>query len=361
MIVFITKKLADKMKLSPPERAVDDEFLTWRANYVQESGFCFVIFMNDASRFNIVINEAKAAKLKKLPELFIEVLRDTLLTLGVNPGVADRYISELGETTYARNSDRKKTVQLNTNTRTVWWALRDYASDTDSSVIANNDIYNTSGTDEVIEPKKKMLELLGQYGLPVRKARAYDLNVRLDLDGKDAVRRLRVPAIMTFEQLHKVLQKAFGWKNYHLYDFGLFKEWSENRYSTPDVELVVESNQYDAYETNPNAKSMAGVRLCDYLQEYNKILYRYDYGDDWHHYIEVEKTIEDCNDSLPILLSGDGDSPPDDVGGSGGFAEFIEVIADPEHEDYEHLTQWAKSQWWRPFDFDRMASIINGK
>ena len=185
MNIFITKELAEKLKLSPPKRAVDDEFLTWRANYVQKSGVRLVIFMNDASRFNIVINEAKAAKLKRLPELFIEVLRNTLLMLGVNLEVTDRYISELGEITYARNADRKKTAQLNANTRTAWWALRDYVSDSDSSVIANNDIYNTSGTDEVIEPKKKMFELLGRYGLPVRKARAYDLNVRLDLDGKD--------------------------------------------------------------------------------------------------------------------------------------------------------------------------------
>ena len=81
---------------------------------------------------------------------------------------------------------------------------------------------------------------------------------------------------------------------------------------------------------------MAGVKLCDYLPMYNKILYRYDYGDDWHHYIEVENIIEDCGDSLPILLSGDGDAPPEDVGGAGGFAEFLEVMADPGHEDYEH-------------------------
>ena len=361
MNLYITKKLADKLKVTPPGKPVEDTFLSWRAHYVQESGFRFVVFMNDASRFNIVINEAKAAKLKRLPGMFLSVLRDTLLSLNVNPEVIDRYIVELGEITYAKNSDRKKTAQLNANTRSAWWALRDYTADIDLSVEANRDLYNTSGVDEVVVPREKMLELLRRYGLPVIKTRAFDLNVRLDLDGKDAVRRLRVPANMTFERLHKLLQTAFRWKNYHLYDFGLFKEWSDDFYATADVELVVESDQYDAYESNPEAISIAGVKLSDYLPEYDKILYRYDFGDDWHHYIEVENVINDCEDNLPILLSGEGDSPPEDVGGTGGFIEFLEVIANPEHEEYEHYTQWSKSQWWKPFDFEQAARMINGK
>jgi hypothetical protein len=127
------------------------------------------------------------------------------------------------------------------------------------------------------------------------------------------------------------------------------------------VELVLESDQYDAYEANREAKSIAGVRLSDYLSEYTKILYCYDFGDDWHHYIEVENIIDDCDEELPILLSGSGDSPPEDVGGAGGFAEFLDVIADPEHEDYAHLTEWAKSQWWKPFDIEMTARRVKAK
>jgi hypothetical protein len=73
--------------------------------------------MNDANRFTVIINEAKAAKLKRLPELFIQTLRGTLLTLCVNPEVVDKYIVELGEITYAKNADRKRTAQLNSTTQ----------------------------------------------------------------------------------------------------------------------------------------------------------------------------------------------------------------------------------------------------
>jgi hypothetical protein len=355
MVLHITKKLADKLKLSPAPATAADGLFSWRANYVQEHGQRFVVFMNDASRFIVVINGAKMAKLKRLPDLFIQTLRETLRSFGVDPEVIDRYIAEAGETAYAKNADRKKTAQLNKSADTAWWSLRDYDGDVDLSVCASST--KIFSTDESFTPKDKMLNLLGKYGLPVLKFHAYDLNVRLELGGRDAVRRLRVPASISFKRLHRVLQAAFGWTNHHLYNFGLLKEWSEDYFAQPDVELVLSE---DDFEINPDARLMTGVKLSDYVPEYRKILYTYDYGDNWQHYIEVDNIIDGCSEDLPLLLSGEGDAPPEDVGGTGGFAEFLEVIADPGNEDYEHMTAWVKMQWWKPFDFEATARQVKG-
>jgi hypothetical protein len=358
MTLHITKKLADKLNLNPVAESVTDEFLSWRANYVQGHGKRFVVFMNDASRFTVILNEAKAAKLKKLPELFITALRDAFLAIGVNSEVIDRYIADLGSVTYAKNSDRKKTAQLNKSADLTWWALRDYTSDVELSLCVSNIECGTFSSDEAFTPRIKMLELLGRYGLPVRKFRALDITVRLDLDGNDAVRKLRVPALITFEQLHLVLQAAFSWKNRHMYSFVLFKKWSDNYYARPDIELVASEEDFEA---NPGAKLMEGLSLADYVPEYRRILYTYDYGDDWRHYIEVDNIIDDCDEDLPVLLSGEGDAPPEDVGGAGGFAEFLKIIANPEHEEYESLTEWSKSQWWKPFDFELTARFVKNR
>jgi hypothetical protein len=279
------------------------------------------------------------------------------LSINVNPDVIDHYIADFGSIRYAKNSDRKKTAQLNKNIDNTWWALRNLTNDIELSHYVNHMIYNTSGMDDVMIPVETLLDMLSVYGLPVRKCRALDLNIRLDLDGKDAVRKLRVPASMSFERLHMLLQKAFGWKDYHLYSFGLFKEWSDNYYAIPDIELVL--NAYE-YEANPESLEIAGLKLSDYVPTYRKILYTYDFGDDWHHYIEVEDIIEDCNDDLPMLLSGTGDAPPEDVGGPGGFADFLEIISDSTHEEHEHTLTWARSLWWKPFDFDAVARRISG-
>jgi len=268
MILHITKKLADKLKLSPTVEPAKNELHSWRANYIQEAGYRFVVIMNDVSRFTIVINNTTAVKLKKLPALFIQTLRLTLLALGVNTEVVDRYIDEIGEITYSKNSDRKKTAQLNKNINDAWWALRDLSDDVELSLFVNRMIYNTSGTDEVIVPMEKMLEMLSKYGFPVCKCRAFDLNVRLDLDGNDALRRLRIPADYSFERLHKLLQVMFGWLDYHLYSFGVFGEWGDN---TPVVELIMDK---DDFVVNPDAIVMKGLKLSDYVPQYRKILYK---------------------------------------------------------------------------------------
>ncbi|MDR2570567.1 MAG: hypothetical protein LBD23_09755 [Oscillospiraceae bacterium] len=167
MIIHLTKKLADKLKLTPCEMVEFDGFFSWRAHYVRESGQSFVIFMNDESRFIVVIDDAKAARLKVLPELFFQNLYETLLSLDVSPEVIEYYFKDLGEIAYAKNSDRKKTAQLNKQIEDILWSTHDYVDEIDLALFANELIYNTSGVDDVVIPKEKMIEMLGRYGLPV--------------------------------------------------------------------------------------------------------------------------------------------------------------------------------------------------
>jgi hypothetical protein len=185
--------------------------------------------------------------------------------------------------------------------------------------------------------------------------KALVIKVRLDLNGKDAIRRLRIPADITFEQLHTVLQAAFGWKNYHQYSFGLFEEWGDNNTAKPDIKLVITK---DELSENPGLKQMTGIKVSDYVPKYRKILYAYDYGDDWRHYIEVEKIINDCEEDLPALLSGEGDSPPEDLGGASCFAEFTKIIDDPTSAKYKDMNAWAESQNWKPFDYESAAKLV---
>ena len=358
MNLHLTKKLNEKLRieLSSALQTVD-ELYSWRANYVQEHGQRFVVFMNDATKLTVVINEAKVAKLRKLPEIFITNLRATLLAMSFNPEVVDRYMVELGEITYVKNTDRKRTAWVIKCGDAVWSALRDLRDDVELGVCANDYLHVALEDNErnYYSPKENAVKAFAVYGLPVLKVRAFDLNVRLDLDGRDAVRRLRVPANISFKKLHRLLQTAFDWQNCHLHSFGMFKEWSENYYARPDVELFMDE---ESLEINPNALLIEGKTLADFVPEYAKILYTYDFGDDWHHYIEVENTIEDCDERLPLLLSGEGDAPPEDVGGPGGFANLLEILAEPSHSEYEHMKVWSESQKWKPFDFELTAKLI---
>jgi len=117
-------------------------------------------------------------------------------------------------------------------------------------------------------------------------------------------------------------------------------------------------SQNEDLEYESDALFADSVKLIDYIKKYQKIIYIYDYGDGWLHQIEVENLNVDCHEDLPILLSGAGDSPPENVGGAGGFAEFLGIINNPKHEEYEKMKEWAEGQWWKPFCFEKTFNFV---
>jgi len=85
-----------------------------------------------------------------------------------------------------------------------------------------------------------------------------------------------------------------------------------------------------------------GFKLADVAQRDDRFLYDYDFGDSWEHEVLVERA-----DSIhPMLkfavcLDGANACPPEDCGGTGGYAELLEALADPANQDHEQYQQWA--------------------
>lgn len=49
----------------------------------------------------------------------------------------------------------------------------------------------------------------------------------------------------------------------------------------------------------------------------------------------------DDNRSYPRCVAGERRCPPEDCGGIHGYAEFLQIIADPRHEDHKSTLLWA--------------------
>jgi hypothetical protein len=62
----------------------------------------------------------------------------------------------------------------------------------------------------------------------------------------------------------------------------------------------------------------------------------------------------DGDRTYPRCIAGEGRCPPEDCGGVHGYAEFLQVIVDPEHEEYESTLQWAGAGF-DPAAFDPAA------
>jgi hypothetical protein len=83
--------------------------------------------------------------------------------------------------------------------------------------------------------------------------------------------------------------------------------------------------------------------------------YEYDFGDGWEHEVLFEGCLQaEKGDRYPVCIEGARACPPEDVGGTSGYEEYLEVMSDPEHEEHESFLEWQG-----PFDpeaFDAVAT-----
>ena len=143
-------------------------------------------------------------------------------------------------------------------------------------------------------------------------------------------RRLLVPASLTLEQLHDVLQIAMGWEDCHMHEFRI----GQQRYGTSDPMERVFGGSRTASER--------AARLFNVLDRAGtKAAYTYDFGDSWEHRIVVEKRLApEPGRAYPACLAGERHGPPEDCGGIPGFYNLLEAISDPKHEQHEELLDW---------------------
>jgi len=82
------------------------------------------------------------------------------------------------------------------------------------------------------------------------------------------------------------------------------------------------------------------ARLIDALEDagVRTIKYLYDFGDGWEHTVKVERITDAApGTAYPVLINAVGRCPPEDVGGSWGYAEFLDAIADLAHENHAEM------------------------
>ncbi len=142
-------------------------------------------------------------------------------------------------------------------------------------------------------------------------------------------RRIQVWEDATLAQLHRILQIVLGWEDCHLHEFVI----GRRVYSVPDPED-------DLYERKVIDERR--VRLREVVPRVGTAIeYLYDFGDSWRHDLLLEAILLPEPGALyPRCIAGGRHAPPEDVGGSSGYEDYLEAMADPEHEEHENMLQW---------------------
>lgn len=157
--------------------------------------------------------------------------------------------------------------------------------------------------------------------------------MRIQLNDVDPVvwRRLLVPGAVRMGKLANILLAAMGWSNSHLHAFTV----GEARYGM----------NYDDYpEDEIDEKS---VTVLQALRDERRFTFDYDFGDSWEHEVVIEElTWSSLGLKYGVCLDGANACPPDDVGGTWGYGEFLNAITDPSHEQHGSYLEWIGE----PFD-----------
>jgi hypothetical protein len=136
----------------------------------------------------------------------------------------------------------------------------------------------------------------------------------------------------TLDKLHEHIQTAMGWTNSHLHHFKI----GEQRYGDP---MLLHENFTDLdYEDSTSTKISAILPKSGKRSQFE---YEYDFGDSWHHDILFEGCIRaEQGGRYPVCVEGSRACPPEDVGGVWGYAEFLNAMADPDHERHYEFSGW---------------------
>jgi hypothetical protein len=157
----------------------------------------------------------------------------------------------------------------------------------------------------------------------------YQLKVSLKGAKPPIWRRVLVPSDMDLGRLHRVIQAAMGWMDYHLHQFVA----GHTAFGVADE---------NALNWDMDVEDERKWRLDEVLKrEKDKLRYEYDFGDGWEHDVTLEKVLPyDAKQALPRCVAGRRACPPEDCGGIWGYAELLEVLADPEDPGRDEMLEW---------------------
>jgi len=147
-------------------------------------------------------------------------------------------------------------------------------------------------------------------------------------------RRVLVSNQWTLASLHNYLQWVMGWMDTHAHEFHVGAGVVAPDWWIHEVSMDSDTSNFRDERRVSVAAVAAEVGVG------GEVEYRYDMGDGWRHRIVIESTTAKFSTGelpLPTCVAGENACPPDDVGGPHGYALFLQIIADRDHEQHEDM------------------------
>lgn len=139
-------------------------------------------------------------------------------------------------------------------------------------------------------------------------------------------RSVLVDGAIRLDILHDVIQAAMGWEDAHMHAFR-----SRGKTYMPEAhgefEPTAEESEFHLRDLAPH--------------EGDHIEYEYDFGDGWQHNVKVVRiALFDDSTVAPSVIDGEYACPPEDCGGTWGYADMLRAMVDEHHPEHDEVLDW---------------------
>lgn len=164
-------------------------------------------------------------------------------------------------------------------------------------------------------------------------------------------RRFSIRGTATFFDLHRAIQDACGWEDYHLFRFCVKRH---------GVVFAGIPDDHGFGEPDPDARELTLKRY--FGDEPGRCAYNYDFGDDWWHEVVMTGVEKSADRAKRVLLDGARAFPREDCGGVYGYEQCVALTAgkrrkfDGGAQERKDLRLWLAG--WDPESFDLAAAKV---
>lgn len=160
----------------------------------------------------------------------------------------------------------------------------------------------------------------------------YEFKITLNNVGVPVWRKIQIDRNATFYDLHQILQASFEWLDYHLHSFDV-RRTDEKSVEGIEISSDIHIDEFESFYVSEKLDEKQ-EKLADWFKRSkDKIIYIYDYGDDWQHEIVLQKISEREKDVIyPRCIDAKNIAPPEDSRG-----EVIRGEVELEYEDSHTL------------------------
>ena len=195
---------------------------------------------------------------------------------------------------------------------------------------------------QALESIQNVIEEESRTGYIPLTQRLYQFKITLRAIRPPIWRRIQVKNC-TLDKLHEHIQTAMGWTNSHSHCFEI-----EGK---PFGDPLLMKEDFGQMNFGDSTRTMIREALPRGGKRF-QFEYEYDFGDSWVHDVLFEGCLRaEQGVRYPLCVEGERACPPEDVGGTSGYEDFLASLRDEDSEDHEDSLRWIGGRF-RPEEFD---------